>query len=131
MVAAILGPTTTGKETSMKMTEDELMLAVEREVNAKIDAELQAKRARERADIAARYRHEEAMAHLDEVNRRHPIQGLGDPKVEEARRKAMDERAAAAAAKMDAINQRPVPGSLAHQRSLIPGDEGLTVRATK
>jgi hypothetical protein len=108
------------------MTEEELMLAAERELLARIESELQAKRARERADIASRYRHAEAMAHLDRVNQRHPIQGPGDPKVEAARRAAMDERARAEAARLDAINQRPVEGSLLHTKqraALVPGSE--------
>jgi hypothetical protein len=127
---AILGPTTIGKG-DFQMTENELLARIEREIEAKIEAELNAKRARERADIAARFRREEAMAHLDKVNAKHPIEdrfgGLG-PEGHAARLRQMDAARARAAAHMDEVNSRPVPGSLAHQRSLIPGSEGFKVK---
>jgi hypothetical protein len=119
---------------AFEMTEDELNAKIEREIEAKIEAELQAKRARERADIAARFRREEAMAHLDKVNAKHPIEdrfgGLG-PEGHAARLAAMDAAAKKAAAHMDEVNSRPVPGGLLDQRSraaLVPGAEGFRIK---
>jgi hypothetical protein len=119
----------------MAMTEDELNAQVEAELNAKIEAELRAERERKRAEIAARLRREAAMAHLDRVNARHPIEsplaGL-TPEQHKARLKAMDAAAKAAYERMDAVNRRPVEGSLAHQRAqaALPGTggEGLRIK---
>jgi hypothetical protein len=48
--------------------------AIEREVDAKLEAELEARKAKMRADIAVRMRREAGLAHLDRVNARHPIE---------------------------------------------------------
>jgi hypothetical protein len=73
-------------------------------------------------------RREAAAAHHARINARHAIQTTGDPKVEAARLRAMDERAAAAAAKMDAANGRVIEGSLLHTKqraALTSGSEGF------
>ena len=118
----------------MPMTEDELLAKAERELLARIDAELAAKRAKERADIASRYRHQEAMAHLDRVNRRAPIEdrysGLTAEQHAE-RLRQMDANRAAANRHMDAVQARVIDGSLVHQRkqaALTPGSEGFRVK---
>ena len=48
------------------MTEDEMNAAID----AKLEAELQARRARMRNDLVVRLRREAALAHLDRVNAR-------------------------------------------------------------
>jgi hypothetical protein len=93
------------------MTEEELNAAIEREIDTKLAAELEARKAKMRADIAVRMRREAALAHLDRVNARHSIQGLGDPKLEAERRRIMAERTRAANEHMDRVNARPVPGA--------------------
>jgi hypothetical protein len=93
---------------------DDTDAQVERELNAQIERELQAEMAKKRAEIAARLRHKAAMAHLDRVNARHPIEGplAGlTPEQHAARQKAMIEGAKRDYAKMDAANARPVEGS--------------------
>jgi hypothetical protein len=97
------------------VTEAELNAKVEAELAAKVEAELQAETVRKRAEIAARLRHKAAMAHLDRVNARHPIEGplAGlTPAQAAAREKAMIEGAKRDYAKMDAANARVVEGSL-------------------
>jgi hypothetical protein len=104
------------------MTEAEMSAAVEAELTAAVERELQAQMAKRRADIAARLRHEAAMAHLDRVNARRPIEGPGDPKVEAERLRIMDAAAKAANAHMDKINARPTPGAVV--RGLRPARAG-------
>ena len=110
------------------MTEDELNAQVEAELNAQIDAELQAELVRKRMEIARRLRREAASRQYDRINARHPIEGPGDPKVEAARRAAMDAAVKKDMADMDRANARVIEGSLVHQRSraaLVPGSEGF------
>src|ERR1700738_1118971 len=113
------------------MTEDELNAQVEAELNAQIDAELQAELVRKRMEIARRLRREAASRQYDRINARHPIEGPGDPKVEAARRAAMDAAVKKDMADMDRANSRVIEGSLVHQRSraaLVPGGEGFEIR---
>ena len=76
-------------------------------------------------------RREAERKHYDRINAKHPVEdqygGLG-PEGHAARLKAMDLRARADNEHMDRVNSRPVPGSLAHQRSLIPGSEGFRIK---
>jgi hypothetical protein len=113
------------------MTEDELNQIVESKLADRLAARLQADRERVRAEVVADLRREAEKARYDRINARHPIEdkygGLG-PEGHAARLAAMDARARAAAAHMDEVNARPVPGSLAHQRSLIPGSEGFRIK---
>jgi hypothetical protein len=113
------------------MTEAELNTIVESKLADRLAARLQADRERVRAEVIADLRREAERKHYDRINARHPIEGLGDPKVEAARRAAMDARAKADFEHMDAVNSRPVEGSLMHQRSraaLVPGSEGFRVK---
>jgi hypothetical protein len=96
---------------------DDINAQVEAELQAQIERELQAELARKRMEIARRLRREAEMKEYDRINARHPIQGPGDPKVEAARRAAMDKRAAEDMAWMDRVNARPVAGSLAATRA--------------
>jgi hypothetical protein len=93
---------------------------IERELQAQIERELEAEMAKRRADIAVKLRREAAMKELDRINARHPIEnrysGL-TPEAHAARLAEMDRRAAADFAAMDAVNARPVPGSLAAARA--------------
>jgi regulator of protease activity HflC (stomatin/prohibitin superfamily) len=110
------------------MTEDELNAIVESKLADRLAARLQADRERVRADVTAELRREAERKHYDRINARHPIEGLGDPKVEAARCAAMDARARADNEHMDRVNSRPVEGSLTRQRSraaLVPGSEGF------
>jgi hypothetical protein len=113
------------------MTEDELSRIVEAKLADRLAARLQADRERVRAEVVDELRREAARQHYDRINARHPIEdkygGLG-PEGHAARLAAMDARAKAANAHMDEVNSRPVPGSLAHQRSLIPGSEGFRIK---
>jgi hypothetical protein len=104
---------------------------VKSELDARVEAELAAEMARKREEIAFRLRREAAAKEYDRINARHPIEGPGDPKVEAARRAAMDKRAAEDMASMDRSNARVPDGSLVHQRpraSIGPGGEGFTVK---
>jgi hypothetical protein len=113
------------------MNEAELNALVETKLAAALEARLQADRARIRAEVVSDLRREESRKHYDRINRKHPVEdrfgGLGAAG-HAARLAAMDARAKAANARMDEINARPVPGSLAHQRSLIPGSEGFRIK---
>jgi hypothetical protein len=113
------------------MTEDELSRIVEAKLAAQLEARLQADRERVRLEVITEIRREASRKHYDRINQKHPIEdrygGLG-PAGHAARLAAMDARARAANAHMDAVNARPVPGSLAHQRSLIPGSEGFRIK---
>jgi hypothetical protein len=118
----------------MRMNESELNALVEARLEAELAARLAADRERVRMEVVSELRREAERKHYDRINSKHPVEdrygGLG-AEGHAARLKAMDARARAEAARLDAINQRPVPGTLAHQRSLIPGSEGITVRAAK
>jgi hypothetical protein len=88
------------------MTDDEIAAAIEREIDTKLAAELEARRAQLREDIAMRLRREAAFAHLDRVNAKHPIEtrlaGL-TPEQDAERRRLMDERTRAANERMDNV----------------------------
>jgi hypothetical protein len=113
------------------MTEDELNAIVESKLADRLAARLQADRDRVRAEVVSEIRREAERKHHARINAKHPVEdrfgGLG-PAGHAARLTAMDARARAANAHMDAVNARPVPGSLAHQRSLIPGSEGFRIK---
>jgi hypothetical protein len=115
------------------MTEDELNAIVESKLADRLAARLQADRDRVRAEVVGELRRDAERARYDRINARHPIEdkygGLG-PAGHAARLAAMDARARAANAHMDAVNSRPVEGSLVHQRSraaLVPGGEGFEI----
>jgi hypothetical protein len=113
------------------MDEAELSKIVEAKLADRLAARLQADRERVRMEVVMEMRREESRKHYDRINRKHPIEdkfgGLG-PESAAARLAAMDARSRAAAQHMDEVNARPVPGSLAHQRSLIPGSEGFRIK---
>jgi hypothetical protein len=116
------------------MNEAELNALVETKLAAALEARIQADRARIRAEVVSEIRREESRKHYDRINRKHPIEdkfgGLGAAG-HAARLRAMDERAKAANAHMDAVNARPVPGGLLDQRSraaLTPGSEGFKLK---
>jgi hypothetical protein len=113
------------------MTEDELSRIVEAKLADRLAARLQADRERVRAEVVDELRREAERAHHARINARHPIEdkygGLG-PEGHAARLKAMDARAKAAMEHMDAVNARPIEGSLLDQRkraALVPGAEGF------
>jgi hypothetical protein len=105
------------------MTEEELNAIVEAKLADRLAARLQADRERVRLEVVSDLRREAERAHYDRINAKHPIEdkygGLG-PEGHAARLAAMDARAKADYAHMDAVNARPIEGSLAHRRSLTP-----------
>jgi hypothetical protein len=109
------------------MTDEEIAAAIEAEIDTKLAAELEARKAQMRADIAMRLRHEAAMRHLDRVNARAPIEnqfsGLTREQ-HEARLRLMDERRAAESARLDKINARSVPGARASLRTTAADGAG-------
>jgi hypothetical protein len=113
------------------MDEAELSQIVEAKLAAALAAREKADRDRVRMEVIMELRREAERKHYDRINAKHPVEdrygGLG-PEGHAARLRAMDERAKAANEHMDRVNQRPVPGSLAHQRSLIPGSEGFRIK---
>ena len=113
------------------MNEHELNEIVERKLAEALAARMKAERDRIRLEVVDGLRREAERKHYDRINSRHPVEdqygGLGKAG-HEARLRQMDERARAANAHMDEVNSRPVPGSLAHQRSLIPGSEGFRIK---
>jgi hypothetical protein len=113
------------------MTEDELNTLVESKLAAQLEARLAADRERVRMEVISEIRREASRKHYDRINAKHPVEdrfgGLG-AEGHAARLRQMDAAAKKAAAHMDEINSRPVPGSLAHQRSLIPGSEGFRIK---
>src|ERR1700726_1361909 len=116
------------------MTEDELNQIVESKLADRLAARVQADRERGGAEGVGELRREAERKHYDRINAKHPIEdkygGLG-PEGHAARLAAMDARAKAANAHMDAVNSRPVPGSLLDQRSraaLTPGAEGFRIK---
>jgi hypothetical protein len=113
------------------MTEEELARIVESKLEARLAARMQAERERLRAEIAAEIRREEDRKWYERINRRHAIQGPGDPKVEAERRRVMAERARADNEQMDKANSRPVEGTLAHARrraDAAGGGTGFKIR---
>jgi hypothetical protein len=109
--------------------QDEFDARLEAELDAAIEADLQAEKAKRRAEIAARLRQKAAMAELDRINARHPIQGPGDPKVEAERRRIMAERAKADNEWMDRVNAKPADGDLRAQRAESKGGAaGFTIK---
>jgi hypothetical protein len=98
------------------MTEEEMARIVESWLEARLAARLAADRERVRQEVIMQLRREIDREHYDKINRRHPIQGPGDPKVEAERRRVMAERARADNEAMDKANSRPVEGTLAHAR---------------
>jgi hypothetical protein len=116
------------------MNEAELNALVETKLADRLAVRLQADRERVRAEVVADLRREAERKHYDRINARHPIEGPLSgltPAQHEARLKAMDARAKAEGLRLDAINRRPVEGSLLHQRSraaLVPGSEGFRVK---
>src|ERR1700738_2878279 len=115
------------------MTEEELGAIVEAKLEAELAARLQADRNRIRMEVVDGIRREASRAHYDRINARHPIEnkyGGLSPEGHAARLRQMDAAAKKAAAHMDEVNSRPVPGSLLDQRSraaLTPGSEGFEI----
>jgi hypothetical protein len=110
------------------MTEDELSAIVESKLADRLAARLQADRERVRAEVITELRREADREWYNRVNAKHPIETAGDPKVEAARRAAMDAAVKKDMADMDRANARVIEGSLVHQRSraaLVPGSEGF------
>jgi hypothetical protein len=116
------------------MDEAELSRIVESKLAAALAARLEADRQRIRAEVVDGLRRAETKAHYDKINARAPIEdqyGGLTPEQHRARLRAMDARAKADNAAMDAANARPVSGSLLDQRSrasLAPGSEGFEIR---
>jgi hypothetical protein len=96
------------------MTDDE-NAAIEREIDAQLEAELEARKAKMRADIVVRRPRQAALAHLDKINARHPSQELlaGLTVAQETeRQRVMDERSRITREKMDRANAAPVAGQV-------------------
>jgi hypothetical protein len=112
------------------MTEDELNAIVESKLDARHAARLQADREAVRLEVIRELRRESERAWYERINRRHPIEGPGDPKAEAARVAAMRAGAIADAEWMARVNSRPIEGSLEHRRraSLTPGSEGFRIK---
>jgi hypothetical protein len=116
------------------MNAEELDAIVESKLAEQLEARLQADRQRIRAEVVDQIRREESRKHYDRINAKHPIEdkygGLG-PEGHAARLRQMDAARARAAAHMDEVNSRPVPGGLLDQRSraaLVPGAEGFAIK---
>jgi hypothetical protein len=114
------------------MTEDELNAFVESKLEARLAARLAADRERVRQEVIMELRREADRAHYDKINARHPTEdkygGLG-PEGHAARLKAMDERARADMASMDASNAKSVAGDLRAQRAAAAGGRsGFTIK---
>jgi hypothetical protein len=104
----------------------------EAKINAEIEAGLAAELAKKREALAYQARRKAAMADLDRINARHPIEdkygGLTREQHAE-RRRVMSERTAKANAEMDAVNARPVEGDLRAQRAAHKGGRsGFTIK---
>jgi hypothetical protein len=99
------------------MTEDELTQIVETKLADRLAARLKADRDALRLEVVMEMRREESRKHYDRINRKHPIEdkfgGLG-PAGHAARLRQMDAGAKRDAAHMDAVQARPIEGSLAH-----------------
>jgi hypothetical protein len=116
------------------MNDAELNAIVEARLEAELAARLQADRNRIRMEVVDAIRREAERKHYDRINAKHPVEdrygGLG-PAGHAARLRQMDAAAKKAAAHMDEINSRPVPGGLLDQRSraaLVPGAEGFRIK---
>jgi hypothetical protein len=96
------------------MTDDE-NAAIEREIDARLEAELAARRAQMREEIATRMRREASAKHYDRINARHPIMdrlaGLTQAQ-EDERQRIMAERTRLSNEKMDRANAAPVAGQV-------------------
>jgi hypothetical protein len=117
------------------MTEDELNAIVESKLADRLAERLRADRERVRMEVVSEIRREAERAHHAKINRRHPVEdqygGLGAAGHAERLRR-MDAAAKKAAAHMDEVNSRPVPGGLLDQRSraaLTPGGEGFAIKS--
>jgi hypothetical protein len=96
------------------MTDDE-NAAIEREIDAQLEAELEARKAKMRADIVVRRAREASRAHFDRINARHPIEGVLaglTPEQEAERQRQMAERTRLTNEKMDRANAAPVAGQV-------------------
>jgi hypothetical protein len=112
------------------MTEDELNAVVESKLKARVAARLQADREAVRIEVIREIRREADREWYDRVNKRHAVEGSGDPVFEAQRRKLMDERAAQSMREMDIANARPVDGAVMRgpRASLAGGGSGFTVK---
>jgi hypothetical protein len=94
------------------MTDEETNAEIEREIDAALAAEVEARRVRMRAEITLRLRREKERAHHEKINRRHPIMdplaGLTQEQ-EDERQRQMAERTRLSNEKMDRANSRPIP----------------------
>src|SRR5205085_2823099 len=97
------------------MTEEEMARIVESRLEARLAARLAADRARVRQEVIMELRREIDREHYERINRRHPIQGPGDPVAEAKRRADMDARAKADAEWMDRVNSKSAAGDLRSQ----------------
>jgi hypothetical protein len=113
------------------MNEQELNAIVDARLAEELAARHEADRRRVKMQVVDQIRREAEKQHYDRINARHPIEnkysGLTREQ-HEARIAAMRAGAARDAAHMAEVNSRPIPGSLAHQRSLIPGSEGFRIK---
>jgi hypothetical protein len=112
------------------MTEEELSKIVEAKLADAIAARLAADRERIRLEVVMDLRRKAEREWYDRINKKHPIEGPGDPKVEAARIAAMRAGAARDAEHMARVNSRPIEGSLEHRRraSIGPGGEGFAIK---
>jgi hypothetical protein len=117
------------------MTEEELSQIVEAKLADRLAARLKADRERIRMEVVDELRREASRKHYDRINAKHPVEdrfgGLG-AEGHAARLRQMDAAAKKAAAHMDEVNSRPVPGGLLDQRSraaLVPGGEGFAIKS--
>src|SRR6476659_6114716 len=109
------------------MTEEELNAIVEAKLADRLAARLQADREAVRMDVIREIRREADREWYNRVNKKHPIETAGDPKLEAERRARMDASVKKDMESMDKSNARVVEGTLLHQRSrasLGGGSEG-------
>jgi hypothetical protein len=118
----------------MFMNEQELNAIVDAKLEAELAARLAADRQRVKMQVVDQIRREAERAHYARINARHPIEnkysGL-TAEQHEARIAAMRAGAARDAEHMARVNSRPVEGSLVHQRkqaALTPGSEGFAIK---
>jgi hypothetical protein len=98
------------------MTEAELNAIVEAKLADAIAARLAADRERIRLEVVMDLRRKAEREWYDRINKKHPIEGPGDPKVEAARIAAMRAGAARDAEHMARSNARVVEGSMEYRR---------------
>jgi hypothetical protein len=116
------------------MTEEELSRIVEAKLADQLAARIQSDRDRVRAEVIREIRRESERAWYDRINKKHPIETAGDPKVEAERRRQMDFRAKADMESMDRANSRVVEGSLLDQRKRADsagGSAGFEIRGQR